>query len=77
MHLCADAEDFLEEHDELPGDSLPGRLHTEIADPIERLGAISESMNAQKEMQKAVPAELQMDMLGFVPAWAIRLTGWE
>ncbi len=51
--------------------AVPGRIHTEIADPVERLEAIHASMNAQKEMQKAVPADLQMDTMGIIPAWAL------
>ena len=42
-------------------------LHTNIADPVERLMAIHHSMKSVKEMQKAVPADLLTDLAHFAP----------
>jgi diacylglycerol O-acyltransferase len=48
-----------------------GKLFTNVADPVERLGLISESMKTQKVMQKAVPAAAQLGAMELVPAWAL------
>jgi WS/DGAT/MGAT family acyltransferase len=42
-------------------------LHTNIADPVERLLAIHHSMAAAKEVQRAVPASVLTDMSQFTP----------
>jgi WS/DGAT/MGAT family acyltransferase len=42
-------------------------LHTNIADPVERLMAIHDSMLAAKEVQRAVPAAVLTDMSQFTP----------
>ena len=42
-------------------------LHTNIADPVERLLAIHRSMMAAKEVQRAVPAAVLTDMSQFTP----------
>lgn len=45
-------------------------LHTEIADPLERLAALSKRMNRVKKSFKATPARLMMDWIN-VPAPAM------
>jgi diacylglycerol O-acyltransferase / wax synthase len=54
-------------------------LHTNIADPAVRLLAIHESMDAAKELQQAIPADLLTDATEFAPpslaAQAARLAG--
>jgi diacylglycerol O-acyltransferase / wax synthase len=42
-------------------------LHTNIADPVERLMAIHHSMKSVKEMQAAVPADLLTNLAHFAP----------
>jgi diacylglycerol O-acyltransferase len=42
-------------------------LHTNVADPVERLLAIHRSMMAAKELQRAVPASVLTDMSQFTP----------
>jgi WS/DGAT/MGAT family acyltransferase len=42
-------------------------LHTEVADPEERLRLTHESMRAAKERHKAMPAELLQDATQFIP----------
>jgi diacylglycerol O-acyltransferase / wax synthase len=42
-------------------------LHTEIADPIERLNETHESLRAMKERHRALPAELLQDVNHFIP----------
>jgi WS/DGAT/MGAT family acyltransferase len=42
-------------------------LHTEIADPVERLLAIHEEMAAAKELQRAIPATILTDITQFTP----------
>jgi WS/DGAT/MGAT family acyltransferase len=42
-------------------------LHTNIADPVDRLLAIHRSMTAAKELQRAVPATVLTDMSQFTP----------
>ena len=42
-------------------------LHTQIADPVERLQAIHRSMKSIKEMQAAIPANLLTDLAHFAP----------
>jgi diacylglycerol O-acyltransferase / wax synthase len=53
-------------------------LHTEIADPVERLQATHESLLVMKERHRALPAELLQDANNFIPpavfARAARLT---
>src|SRR5262249_45604096 len=51
--------------------AVAGKLHTDIGDPIERLGAISESMKAQKSMSKAVPATMQLEGMDVLAPWAM------
>jgi diacylglycerol O-acyltransferase len=42
-------------------------LHTEIADPVDRLRATHESMSDMKERHRALPAELLQDANHFIP----------
>jgi diacylglycerol O-acyltransferase len=42
-------------------------LHTEIADPHERLAGTHESLRAMKERHRALPAELLQDVNHFIP----------
>jgi diacylglycerol O-acyltransferase / wax synthase len=42
-------------------------LHTDLADPLERLMAIHESMAAAKELQRAIPADVLTDITQFTP----------
>jgi diacylglycerol O-acyltransferase / wax synthase len=42
-------------------------LHTHLADPLQRLMAIHESMAAAKELQRAIPADVLTDMTQFTP----------
>jgi WS/DGAT/MGAT family acyltransferase len=42
-------------------------LHTDLADPVQRLMAIHESMAAAKELQRAIPANVLTDMTQFTP----------
>ena len=42
-------------------------LHTDLADPLERLSAIHESMAAAKELQRAIPADVLTDFTQFTP----------
>jgi diacylglycerol O-acyltransferase len=42
-------------------------LHTDLADPVERLLAIHESMASAKELQQAIPADLLTDLNQFAP----------
>jgi diacylglycerol O-acyltransferase / wax synthase len=42
-------------------------LHTDLADPFERVMAIHESMKAAKELQRAIPADLLTDVTQFTP----------
>jgi WS/DGAT/MGAT family acyltransferase len=42
-------------------------LHTQVADPVERLLAIHDSMAAAKELQRAVPADMLSDITQFAP----------
>jgi diacylglycerol O-acyltransferase len=42
-------------------------LHTDVADPVERLMAIHRSMNAAKELQQAIPATVLTDITRFTP----------
>jgi diacylglycerol O-acyltransferase len=42
-------------------------LHTHLADPLERLIAVHESMAAAKELQRAIPADVLTDMTQFTP----------
>ena len=42
-------------------------LHTEIADPVERLGMTHEALAEMKERHRALPAELLQDANQFVP----------
>jgi diacylglycerol O-acyltransferase / wax synthase len=51
--------------------AMAGRLFTDVADPIERLGKISESMGSQKAMQRAVPATVQMEGMDVLAPWAM------
>lgn len=51
--------------------AVGGKLFTNIADPVERLGLVSDAMKAQKIMNKAVPASAQIDAMALVPAWAM------
>jgi diacylglycerol O-acyltransferase / wax synthase len=54
-------------------------LHTDLDDPVERLLAIHASMNAAKELQQAIPADILSDITQFAPpalmAQAARLAG--
>ncbi len=54
-------------------------LHTNIADPVERVQAIHGSMAAAKELQQAIPADVLTDVTQFAPpalaARAARLAG--
>jgi WS/DGAT/MGAT family acyltransferase len=54
-------------------------LHTNIADPVERLLEIHRSMAAAKELQRAIPADVLADATQFAPpalaARAARLAG--
>ena len=42
-------------------------LHTQVADPVERLLAIHDSMAAAKELQRAIPADMLSDITQFAP----------
>jgi WS/DGAT/MGAT family acyltransferase len=42
-------------------------LHTQVADPVERLLTIHDSMAAAKELQRAVPADILSDITQFAP----------
>jgi diacylglycerol O-acyltransferase / wax synthase len=42
-------------------------LHTQVADPVERLQAIHDSMAAAKELQRAIPADMLSDITQFAP----------
>jgi len=42
-------------------------LHTNIADPVERMRAIHNSMAAAKEVQRAIPADMLTDITHFAP----------
>jgi diacylglycerol O-acyltransferase / wax synthase len=42
-------------------------LHTDLADPLERLTAIHKSMAAAKELQRAIPADVLTDITQFTP----------
>jgi WS/DGAT/MGAT family acyltransferase len=48
-----------------------GKLFTDIADPVERLGRISEHMKGQKAIQNAVPASVQLEGLNVLAPWAM------
>jgi hypothetical protein len=43
------------------------QLHTHLADPVERVMAIHESMAAAKELQRAIPADVLTDVTQFTP----------
>jgi WS/DGAT/MGAT family acyltransferase len=48
-----------------------GKLFTDIADPVERLGRIHEHMQGQKAIQSAVPASVQLEGLNVLAPWAM------
>ena len=58
---------------------ITASLHTDVADPVERLMAIHRSMAAAKELQRAIPADVLTDLTQFTPpvlaAQAARLAG--
>jgi diacylglycerol O-acyltransferase len=72
-------------HEQDPGDfsnrvtAVIAVLHTDVADPVERLRGIHRSMAAAKELQRAVPASILSDITQFAPpalfAQAARLAG--
>ncbi len=47
--------------------SMTASLHTHVADPLERLARIHESMRIAKEQHKALPATLLQDFAQFAP----------
>ncbi|HET6665320.1 MAG TPA: WS/DGAT domain-containing protein, partial [Acidimicrobiales bacterium] len=47
------------------GTTVP--IHTDIADPVDRLRAIHDSMAAAKELNEAIPATILTDVTEFVP----------
>jgi WS/DGAT/MGAT family acyltransferase len=47
------------------GTTVP--IHTDIADPVDRLRAIHDSMAAAKELSEAIPATILTDVTEFVP----------
>jgi len=51
--------------------AVAGKLFTEIDDPIERLGLISDGMKSQKSMSKAVPASMQLEGMDVLAPWAM------
>lgn len=51
--------------------AMAGKLFTDVADPVERIGKISEAMGSQKAMQRAVPATVQMEGMDVLAPWAM------
>ncbi|MGI9601888.1 MAG: WS/DGAT/MGAT family O-acyltransferase [Acidimicrobiales bacterium] len=47
--------------------SMTASLHTQLADPVERLAAIHQSMKIAKEKHQALPANLLQDFAEFAP----------
>ncbi len=47
--------------------AMSASLHTHIADPVQRLESIHESMSIAKEQHKALPANLMQDFAQFAP----------
>ena len=46
---------------------ITASLHTDVADPVERLISIHRSMAAAKELQRAIPADVLTDLTQFTP----------